>query len=216
MKIFLQTDDPGEVALAASWGVLDGVVLDPLVTAREGRPLADVITDVASAIEGPIFVTAPAGDADGLIRESRSIANVAEGVVAVLPPTVDGIRACSILAEDGIATDITLCFSPGQALLAAKAGASYVSPQVGRLDDVGHDGMQLVREVVQVFDAYELPTQVTVAATRHTKHVVEAALIGADAVAARLAVIEQLFHHPLSDTGLRELMAELRTPSDVQ
>ncbi len=216
MKIFLHTDDPAEVGIAASWGVVDGVVLDPVVMAREGRPLAEVIAEVADAVEGPIFVSAPAADADGLIRESRNIAAVAEGVVTVLPPTVDGIRACSVLTEDGIATDITLCFSPGQALLAAKAGATYVSPQVGRLDDVGHDGMQLVREVVQIFDAYELPTQVTVGATRHTKHVVEAALIGADAVAASLAVIEQLFHHPLSDTGLRELMAELHTPRDIQ
>jgi len=149
-------------------------------------------------------------DAEGMEREGRELAAIAENVVVKLPITRDGIKVCSKFAEEGIATNLTLCFSPSQALLVAKAGATYVSPFVGRLDDIGHNGMQLVREIVQIYDAYEFPTQVLVASVRHPQHVVEGALAGADVSTVPFKVLELLFRHPLTDAGIDRFLADFR------
>ena len=156
-----------------------------------------------------------ATDAEGMEREGRELAAIAENVVVKLPITKEGLKVCTRFAEEGIPTNLTLCFSPAQALLVAKAGATYVSPFVGRLDDIGHDGMQLIREIVQIYDAYEFATQVLVASVRHPQHVVEAALAGADVSTVPFKVLEQLFHHPLTEIGIQRFLADFRAAKDV-
>ena len=216
MKLFIDTANVAEISEAASWGILDGVTTNPSLVAREGRTYHDLGAEICRLVEGPVSAEVLATDAEGMEREGRELAGVAENVVVKLPITTEGVRVCARFAEEGIATNLTLCFSPAQALLVAKAGATYVSPFVGRLDDVGQDGMQLVREIVQIFDAYEFPTQVLVASVRHPQHVVEGALAGADVATVPFKVLQQLFHHPLTDIGLQRFISDFRAAKDVQ
>ena len=215
MKLFIDTANLAEIREAASWGILDGVTTNPSLVAKEGKRYSDILAEICRLVQGPVSAEVIATDAEGMEREGRELATVAENVVVKLPITIDGVRVCSRFADEGIATNLTLCFSPTQALLVAKAGASYVSPFVGRLDDIGHDGMQLVREIVQIYDAYEFPTQVLVASVRHPQHVVEAALAGADVATVPFAVLRQLFNHPLTENGLHRFLADYKAGKDV-
>ncbi len=215
MKLFIDTANVAEISEAASWGILDGVTTNPSLVAREGRAYRDLVAEICRIVPGPVSAEVLATEADAMEREGRELASIAENVVVKLPITKDGLRVCSRFAEEGIPTNLTLCFSPAQALLVAKAGATYVSPFVGRLDDIGHDGMQLVREMVQIYDAYEFATQVLVASVRHPQHVVEAALAGADVATVPFKVLEQLFHHPLTEIGIQRFLADYRAARDV-
>jgi transaldolase len=215
MKLFIDTANVAEITEAASWGILDGVTTNPSLVAREGRSYHELVAEICRIVPGPVSAEVLATDAEGMEREGRELAGIAENVVVKLPITEDGIRVCARFSEEGIATNLTLCFSPAQALLVAKAGATYVSPFVGRIDDVGQDGMQLVREIVQIYDAYEFPTQVLVASVRHPQHVVEGALAGADVATVPFKVLRQLFHHPLTDLGLQRFISDFREAKDV-
>jgi len=215
MKLFIDTANVAEITDAASWGILDGVTTNPSLVAREGRSYHELVAEICGIVPGPVTAEVLATDAEGMEREGRELAGIAENVVVKLPITQDGIRVCARFSEEGIATNLTLCFSPAQALLVAKAGATYVSPFVGRIDDVGQDGMQLVREIVQIYDAYEFPTQVLVASVRHPQHVVEGALAGADVATVPFKVLQQLFRHPLTDIGLQRFISDFREAKDV-
>jgi transaldolase len=215
VKLFIDTANVAEISEAASWGILDGVTTNPSLVAREGRSYHELVAEICRIVPGPVSAEVIATDAEGMEREGRELATIAENVVVKLPITPDGIKVCARFSEEGIATNLTLCFSPGQALLVAKAGATYVSPFVGRIDDVGQDGMQLVREIVQIYDAYEFPTQVLVASVRHPQHVVEGALAGADVATVPFKVLQQLFRHPLTDVGLQRFISDFRSAKDV-
>ncbi len=215
MKLFIDTANVAEISEAASWGILDGVTTNPSLVAREGRSYHDLVAEICRLVPGPVSAEVLATDAEGMEKEGRELAGIAENVVVKLPVTQDGIKVCARFSEEGIATNLTLCFSPAQALLVAKAGATYVSPFVGRIDDVGQDGMQLVREIVQIYDAYEFPTQVLVASVRHPQHVVESALAGADVATVPFKVLQQLFRHPLTDVGLQRFISDFRSAKDV-
>ncbi|HNX49285.1 MAG TPA: fructose-6-phosphate aldolase, partial [Thermoanaerobaculaceae bacterium] len=197
------------------WGILDGVTTNPSLVAKEGRSYRELVAEICRLVPGPVSAEVLATAAEGMEREGRELAAIAENVVVKLPITKEGLKVCSRFAEEGIPTNLTLCFSPAQALLVAKAGATYVSPFIGRLDDVGHDGMQLIREIVQIYDAYEFATQVLVASVRHPQHVVEAALAGADVSTVPFKVLEQLFHHPLTEIGIQRFLADFRAAKDV-
>jgi transaldolase len=215
VKLFIDTANVAEINEAASWGILDGVTTNPSLVAREGRSYHELVAEICRIVPGPVSAEVIATDAEGMEGEGRELATIAENVVVKLPVTTDGIKVCVRFTEEGIATNLTLCFSPAQALLVAKAGATYVSPFVGRIDDVGQDGMQLVREIVQIYDGYEFPTQVLVASVRHPQHVVEAALAGADVATVPFKVLQQLFHHPLTDIGLQRFISDFRSGKDV-
>jgi len=215
VKLFLDSANINEITELASWGILDGVTTNPSLVAKEGRSYAALVEDICRLVPGPISAEVLATDVEGMDREGRELAAIAENVVIKLPITREGLQVCARFADEGIATNLTLCFSPAQALLVAKAGASYVSPFVGRLDDVGQDGMQLIREIVQIYDNYEVPTQVLVASVRHPQHVVEAALIGADVATVPFKVLDQLYHHPLTDIGLQRFLADYRSMREV-
>jgi transaldolase len=216
VKLFIDTANVAEISEAVSWGILDGVTTNPSLVAREGRSYHDLVAEICRLVQGPVSAEVLATEAEGMEREGRELAGIAENVVVKLPITQDGIKVCARFSEEGIATNLTLCFSPAQALLVAKAGATYVSPFVGRIDDVGQDGMQLVREIVQIYDGYEFPTQVLVASVRHPQHVVEGALAGADVATVPFKVLQQLFHHPLTDVGLQRFISDFRAAKDVQ
>jgi len=215
VKLFIDTANVGEIQEAASWGILDGVTTNPSLVAKEGRSYHALVAEICGIVPGPVSAEVLAMDVEGMDREGRELAAIAENVVVKLPITREGIKVCARFADEGIATNLTLCFSSAQALVVAKAGASYVSPFVGRLDDVGHEGMHLVREIVQIYDAYEFPTQVLVASVRHPQHVVEAALAGADVATVPFKILEQLFHHPLTTAGLQRFLADYRAVRDV-
>jgi transaldolase len=215
VKLFIDTANVAEIGEAASWGILDGVTTNPSLVAREGRSYHELVAEICRQVQGPVSAEVLATDAEGMEREGRELAGIAENVVVKLPVTQDGIKVCARFSEEGIATNLTLCFSPAQALLVAKAGATYVSPFVGRIDDVGQDGMQVVREIVQIYDAYEFPTQVLVASVRHPQHVVESALAGADVATVPFKILQQLFRHPLTDIGLQRFISDFRSAKDV-
>jgi transaldolase len=215
VKLFIDTANVAEIGEAASWGILDGVTTNPSLVAREGRSYHELVAEICRQVQGPVSAEVLATDAEGMEREGRELAGIAENVVVKLPVTQDGIKVCARFSEEGIATNLTLSFSPAQALLVAKAGATYVSPFVGRIDDVGQDGMQVVREIVQIYDAYEFPTQVLVASVRHPQHVVESALAGADVATVPFKILQQLFRHPLTDIGLQRFISDFRTAKDV-
>jgi transaldolase len=215
VKLFIDTANVAEISEASSWGILDGVTTNPSLVANEGRSYHELVSEICGLVSGPVSAEVLATDADGMEKEGRELAGIAENVVVKLPITQDGIKVCARFSEEGIATNLTLCFSPAQALLVAKAGATYVSPFVGRIDDVGQDGMQLVREIVQIYDAYEFPTQVLVASVRHPQHVVEGALAGADVATVPFKVLQQLFRHPLTDIGVQRFISDFRAAKDV-
>jgi transaldolase len=206
MDFFLDTGIIDEIVKAKDWGLIDGVTTNPSLIAQSGRSQKDVITDIAQIIDGPISAEVISTDKKGMLLEAEELAKINENIVIKLPLTEDGISTCKILSDQGIKTNVTLCFSCNQALLAAKNGATYISPFIGRLDDIGHDGMGLIQEIKQIYDNYGFQTQVLAASIRHSSHVREAALIGADVATMPYKVIEKLFRHPLTDSGLETFL----------
>jgi transaldolase len=208
MKLFVDTGNVKEIEALAAIGILDGVTTNPSLLAKEGGDYRQILKQICQIVRGPVSAEVVATDFNGMLREGRDLAAIDEHIVVKVPFTKDGVRACKALSTEGKRVNVTLIFSAAQALLAAKAGASYVSPFVGRLDDVGTTGMNLIREIVDIFDNYEFGTEVLVASVRGPIHIIEAARMGADVATCPAAVIEQSFKHPLTDIGLAKFIAD--------
>jgi transaldolase len=208
MKFFIDTANVKEIREAASLGVVDGVTTNPSLIAREGRDFKQVIQEICSIVDGPISAEAVSLEAEDMVAEGVELAKIHKNIVVKLPMTRDGLKATKALAEKGIKVNMTLVFSPTQALLAAKVGAAYVSPFVGRLDDISHYGMDLVRQIIAIFDNYGYDTEVIVASIRNPLHVVDAALAGAHIATIPFSVIDQLVKHPLTDIGIEKFLAD--------
>ncbi len=210
MQIFIDSADIEEIRDAAAMGVVDGVTTNPSLVAKTGRPFNDVLVDICEVIDGPISAEVIATDYDGMMTEARSLAKMHENIVVKIPLIAEGLKAVRTLTEEGIRTNVTLCFSPTQGLLAAKAGATYVSPFIGRIDDISGNGMEIVEQLVTIYQNYGLTTQVLAASIRHPVHVVQASLIGAHVATLPHKVIHQLVKHPLTDSGLERFLADAK------
>ncbi len=210
MKIFIDTADVSEIRDAAAMGVIDGVTTNPSLIAKVGRKLEDVIVEICEIVDGPISAEVLATDTDGIVREGRELAKLHPNVVVKVPLIADGLKAVRTLSAMGIKTNVTLCFSPTQALLAAKAGATYISPFIGRIDDVSGEGMELIEQIVTIYRNYDFATEVLAASIRHPVHVVQAALVGAHVSTIPHKVILQLLRHPLTDIGLEKFLADAK------
>jgi transaldolase len=208
MKFFIDSADIKDIKEALALGLCDGVTTNPTLVAKTGRPFEAVIKDILGLVDGPVSLEVTALDYDGMMDQAQKLAAYGKQVVVKLPLTREGLKACKSCYDEGIATNVTLCFSPSQALLAAKAGATYISPFVGRLDDVSNDGMRLIEDIVTIYQNYEFETQVLAASLRHPQHVVESALAGAHVGTMPLSVLGQLFNHPLTDIGLQRFMED--------
>jgi transaldolase len=208
MKIFLDTANVDEIRAAASMGVLDGVTTNPSLVAKEGQDFKELLKEICSVVKGDVSAEVVATDTEGMMREGRELAKVAGNIVVKVPLIGEGLKAVQCLKAEGIRTNVTLCFSPNQALLAAKAGAYIVSPFVGRLDDISASGMDLIKQILTIYRNYGFQTQVLVASIRHPIHVVEAAMMGADIGTMPYKVFEQLVKHPLTDIGLERFLAD--------
>ena len=208
MKIFIDTANLKEIREAASMGLVDGVTTNPSLIAKEGRPFREIIREICAVVNGPISAEVVAENAAGMIQEARALADIHPNLVTKIPMTAEGLKAAKTLEAEHIRTNVTLVFSPLQALLAAKAGASFVSPFIGRLDDLGQRGMDLIEQALTIFENYDFPTEVIVASIRHPLHVVEAALLGADICTIPYKVILQLTQHPLTDQGIARFLAD--------
>ncbi|MEL6323941.1 MAG: fructose-6-phosphate aldolase [Pseudomonadota bacterium] len=208
MKFFVDTADTGEIADLAATGLVDGVTTNPSLVAKSGRPFAEVIEEICSLTEGPVSAEVLATDYDGMVLQGRKLAGIARNVCVKLPLTLDGLKACRALRSEDILTNVTLCFSANQALLAAKADATFISPFIGRLDDMTLDGMELIEDIRTIYDNYGFETEILAASIRSVNHVKEAALIGADVMTAPPAVIRSLSNHPLTDKGLAAFLAD--------
>ena len=210
MKFFIDTADLGEIRAAASMGLIDGVTTNPSLVAKTGRKYLDVVREICEVVDGPISAEVLATDYDGMMAEARDWAKVHKNIVVKVPLTMDGLRAVKTCAKEGIPTNVTLCFSPNQALLAAKAGATFISPFVGRLDDISEEGMNIIADIVSIYQNYDFDTEVLVASVRHPMHVQTAALMGADVCTIPFKVIEQLAKHPLTDAGLAKFVEDAK------
>ena len=208
MKFFVDTADVKEIRELESYGLLDGVTTNPSLILKAGRPMIEVIEEICSVVKGDVSAEVAATDYDGMIREAAVLKKIAKNVVIKLPLTWDGLKACKKLTDEGTKTNVTLCFAANQALLAAKAGATYISPFIGRLDDIHLNGMELISEIRTIYDNYNFKTQILAASIRSVNHVKEAALIGADVVTVPAATIKSLVNHPLTDKGLAAFVAD--------
>jgi transaldolase len=208
MKFFVDTADTAEIKSLAASGLLDGVTTNPSLVAKSGRKMQDVIAEICATIPGPVSAEVAAVEYDGMLAEARVLRRIAKNVTVKVPLTPDGLRACRHLTDDGAMVNVTLCFSAAQALLAAKAGATFVSPFVGRLDDVGQNGMELIADIMQIYRNYAFKTEVLVASVRHPIHVIEAAKLGAHVATLPPPVLRSLFNHPLTDKGLAGFLAD--------
>ncbi len=208
MEFFLDTADLGELRQGIEWGMVDGATTNPSLVAKQGKRYLDAVKEVAELVPGPVSGEVLATDYAGMMAQAHKLVALAENVVVKVPLTPEGLRACRTLRGEGTKVNVTLCFSAAQALLAAKAGATYISPFVGRLDDVGQDGMLLIDEVVTIYGAYGFDTKVLVASVRHPIHVVQAAKMGADVATMPFKVLEQLYKHPLTDVGLDKFISD--------
>jgi fructose-6-phosphate aldolase len=206
MKIFLDTANIDEIKEGASWGIVDGVTTNPSLIAKEKRDFKQVVKEICDIVDGPISAEVISEDSEGMINEAKELVKIHKNIVIKIPITVEGLKAVSKLSKEGIKTNVTLIFSPNQALLAAKAGATYVSPFLGRLDDVGSQGMDLVRTIVEIFLNYDYDTEVIAASIRHPLHVVDAALAGAHIATIPMKVLQQMVKHPLTDKGIESFM----------
>ncbi len=210
MKIFIDSGDLNEIRDAAAMGVVDGVTTNPSLVAKAGRPLAALIADICEIIDGPISAEVLSTDCEGIVREGRQLAKIHKNVIVKVPLIAEGIKAVRIFSQEGIKTNVTLCFSAPQGLLAAKAGATYISPFIGRMDDHGADGMELIEQLVTIYQNYDLDTQVLAASIRHPVHVVQCAMLGAHCATLPHKVILQLLEHPLTDIGLKKFLADAK------
>lgn len=206
MKFFIDTADIDEIREAASLGILDGVTTNPSLVYKAGKDFRKLLDEILEIVDGPVSAEVIATDYDGILKEAREYASIHKNIVVKVPLIKEGLKAVKTLSDENINTNVTLCFSPMQALLAAKAGATYISPFIGRLDDISINGMELIEQIVQIYRNYSYDTQVLVASVRHPLHVVEAALIGADVCTIPFAVINKLFNHPLTDSGLNKFL----------
>lgn len=208
MKIFVDTADLKEIEELASWGVIDGVTTNPTLVAKTGLSFKDIVNKIFDLVDGPISLEAVSTKAEDIVEEARELSRIHKNVVVKIPMNEEGLKAVKQLSGEGVKTNVTLVFSANQALLAAKAGATYVSPFVGRLDDIGHDGMQVVRDIVQIFRNYDIKTKVIVASVRHPLHVIEAARIGADIATVPPQVIRKMIKHSLTDVGIKRFLED--------
>ena len=208
MKIFIDTANIEEIKKANDWGVIDGVTTNPSLVAKEGREFKELIREIVNIVNGPISVEAISTNAEGMVKEAVELSKWSQNIVVKIPMIPEGLKAVKILGAKEIKTNVTLAFSVNQALLAAKAGATYVSPFIGRLDDIGHEGMQIVRDMVKIFNIYDFKTEVLVASIRHPLHVIEAAKAGAHVATIPFNVIEKMFKHPLTDIGLERFLED--------
>lgn len=208
MKIFIDSANIEEIRDAAAMGVIDGVTTNPSLVSKEGKDFRELLNEILEVVDGPVSAEVISTDAEGIVKEGRELAKIHKNIVIKVPLLPEGLKAVKTFSEEGIKTNVTLCFSPAQALLAAKAGASYISPFVGRLDDIGHPGMELIDQIVRIYRNYGYATEVLVASIRHTMHFVEAGLIGADVCTIPYAVIQKLFKHPLTDIGLEKFLSD--------
>jgi len=208
MKFFADTGDVAEIRELAGMGLLDGVTTNPTLIAKTGRPFKDVIAEICSITSGPVSAEVAALDFDGMMKEAAVLRQIAKNVTIKVPLTIDGLKACKALSDDGCWVNVTLCFSPNQALLAAKAGAHFISPFVGRLDDIHVEGMDLISEIRTIYDNYGYTTNILVASVRTPNHIKQAALIGADYATAPPAVLKALVKHPLTDKGIEMFLAD--------
>ncbi|MCI0531054.1 MAG: fructose-6-phosphate aldolase [candidate division Zixibacteria bacterium] len=208
MKIYLDTANLNEIKEAASLGVLDGVTTNPSLVAKEGKDFKQRLEEICSTVNGPVSAEVVSTDFSGMVREGQELSKIHPNIVVKIPVIAEGLKAIKKLSQDGIRINCTLIFQPMQALLAAKAGASYISPFVGRLDDISQNGMELVGQIRQIFDNYQIQTEILAASLRHPTHVIEAALIGADIGTMPYSVFQQLLRHPLTDAGLKRFLAD--------
>lgn len=208
MELYIDTANLDEIKQAHDLGVLDGVTTNPSLIAKEGVDYAKRLAEICEVVAGPVSAEVLSFDTEGMLKEARESAKIAENIVIKLPCTVDGLRACKALADDGVRTNMTLCFQPLQALMVAKAGAFLVSPFIGRVDDIGLDGMDLIQQIRQTYDNYGLRTKILAASIRHPKHMLDCALVGADVATVPFGVIKQFMNHPLTDIGLEKFLAD--------
>ncbi len=208
MKFFIDTANVEEISKANDLGMVDGVTTNPSLVARENREFRGLIQEICGIVDGPVHAEVVSVEAEGMVSEARDLAALADNIVVKIPLIEEGLKAVKRLSAEGIKTNVTLCFSPVQALMAAKAGADYISPFVGRLDDISAPGMELVEQIVTIYDNYGFETEVIVASVRNPLHVVEAALMGADIATIPYKVIQQLIKHPLTDIGLEKFLAD--------
>jgi transaldolase len=208
MKFFVDTADTKAIADLAATGLLDGVTTNPSLIQKSGRKFLEVVEEICGIVDGPVSAEVVALDHETMMKEAAILRRIAKNVAIKVPLTIDGLKTCKALADDGVMVNVTLCFSANQALLAAKAGAAFISPFVGRHDDAGFDGMALIADIRQIYDNYDFGTEILVASVRHPIHVLESAKIGADVMTAPPAVIRQLFNHPLTDKGIAAFLAD--------
>ena len=208
MKFFIDTANVQEIREAHALGMVDGVTTNPSLVAKEGRDFKELIKEICGIVEGPVSAEVVSVDAEGIVEEARDLAKIAENIVVKVPLIEEGLKAVKILTDEGIRTNVTLCFSAVQALMAAKAGAAYISPFVGRLDDINHVGMELVEQILTIYENYSFDTEVIVASIRSPLHVLDSALMGADIATIPFKVIKQLVKHPLTDIGLANFLAD--------
>lgn len=208
MKIFIDTANIDEIKEANEWGVIDGVTTNPSLIAKENNDFISIIKEITVIIDGPISAEVVSLDSKAMAEEARRLSRIHKNIVIKIPLTKDGLKAVKVVSKEGIKTNVTLCFSANQALLAAKAGATYISPFIGRLDDISHTGMDLIRDIKQIYSNYGIKTEIIVASVRGPLHVLEAAKIGADVATVPFAVIEKLFSHPLTDIGIARFLKD--------
>ncbi len=208
MKFFIDTANIDEIKKGVELGLVDGVTTNPTLISRENRDPKHLIEEICSIVDGPVSVEAVSLDKEGMVKEARELSKIAPNIVIKIPLTEEGLKAVRVLSKEGIKTNVTLCFSPTQALLAAKAGANYISPFVGRLDDISHTGMELVEQIITIYDNYGFETEVIVASIRNPLHVLEAALMGADIATIPFRVLMQLVKHPLTDIGIERFLKD--------
>jgi len=208
MKFFIDTANIKEIKEASALGMVDGVTTNPSLVAKEGREFKGLIREICDIVDGPVSAEVVSLEAEAMVKEARDLARIADNIVVKIPLIEEGLKAVAILSKEGIKTNVTLCFSPIQALMAAKAGAAYVSPFVGRLDDISHVGMDLVEQILSIYQNYGFDTEVIVASIRNPIHVLDAALMGADIATIPFKVIQQLIRHPLTETGLEKFLAD--------
>jgi transaldolase len=208
MKFFLDTANVKEIQEAASLGLLDGVTTNPSLVAKEGRSFKEVLLEICNIVDGPISAEVVSLEADAMVKEGKGLAKIHKNIVVKVPLIAEGLKATKRMATEGIKVNVTLCFSPTQALLAAKAGAWCVSPFIGRLDDISSNGMELIRQILTIYRNYDFKTQVLVASVRHPQHVVEAALAGGHICTMPFSIFQQMVKHPLTDSGLKKFLAD--------
>ena len=216
MKFFADTADADDIRDLATSGLLDGVTTNPSLMSKTGRNFFEVLNDICSTVDGPVSAEVAATDFNGMLEEGRKLASIAKNIVVKVPLTWDGLKACKVLSNERIDVNVTLCFAPVQALMAAKAGAKFISPFVGRLDDIGHEGMHLIEEIRTIYDNYaDFDTEILVASIRHPRHVAEAALIGADVCTCPPEVIRKLVDHPLTKNGLATFISDWQKTGQI-